>query len=204
MLSNTLRQSLGTAVEQYQTEVHQVLPYLAARGISEETARTFRLGYVANPVVGDEQFTGRLAIPYDTPSGAVDVRFRAVGPMEPKYMSRAGATGHLYNVTALALDSDIIALCEGEMDTIVAHANCNIPALGVPGANAWKPHYARVLVDYDRIVLLCDGDQPGRDWGKRISQSLENAVVVSMPDGMDVNEVFLSEGPDAIRKRAGV
>jgi DNA primase len=204
MLSSTLRQSLGAAVARYQAEVHQVLPYLAARGISAEAAHTFRLGYVAEPVVGDEQFSGRLAIPYDTPSGAVDVRFRAVGPMEPKYMSRSGATGHLYNVTALGLDSDVIALCEGEMDTIITHSNCNIPALGVPGANAWKPHYARVLVDYERIVLLCDGDQPGRDWGKRIAQSLENAVVVSMPDGMDVNEVFLSEGPDAIRKRAGV
>ena len=180
------------------------LAYLEGRGITADVAHTFRLGYVAEPVLGDEQYQGRLAIPYVTPSGVVDIRYRACGAGEPKYMSKPGATGHLYNVSALQADSDVIALCEGEMDTIITNARAGVPALGVPGANAWKPHYARVFGDYNRIVLLCDGDQPGRDWGKRIAQTLDNAVVVSMPDGMDVNEVFLSEGPDGIRRRAGL
>jgi DNA primase len=35
-------------------------------------------------------------------------------------------------------------------------------------------------------------------------QAIDVAVVVSMPDGMDVNEVFLNEGADGIRKRIGV
>mgnify|MGYP006267635059 CR=1 FL=1 len=207
MLSQSLRQSLEQAAKTYQEALFQHAPamqYLEGRGITADVAGMFRLGYVNEPVLGDEQYVGRLAIPYVTPSGVIDIRYRALGAMEPKYMSRPGVTGHLYNVGALQHDSDVIALCEGEMDTIITQSRAGIPAIGVPGANAWKPHFARVLGDYNRIVLLCDGDQPGRDWGKRIAQALENAVVVSMPDGMDVNEVFLKEGPESIRKRAGL
>lgn len=207
MLSQSSRQSLEQAAAKYQEALFQHAAahlYLEGRGITADVAAMFRLGYVDEPVLGDEQYVGRLSIPYITPSGVIDIRYRALGAGEPKYMSRPGVSGHLYNVTALQTDSDVIALCEGEMDTIITNSRAGIPALGVPGANAWKPHFARVLGDYQRIVLLCDGDQPGRDWGKRIAQTLENAVVVSMPDGMDVNEVFLREGADSIRKRAGL
>jgi DNA primase len=35
-------------------------------------------------------------------------------------------------------------------------------------------------------------------------QAIDVAVVVSMPEGMDVNEVFMQEGADGIRKRSGL
>jgi len=37
----------------------------------------FHLGVVVDPLPGHEQFLGRVAIPYVTPSGVVDIRFRA-------------------------------------------------------------------------------------------------------------------------------
>jgi len=52
--------------------------------------------------------------------------------------------------------------------------------------------------------VLTDGDQAGRDLGKKIMQAIDVAVVVSMPDGLDVNEVFLNEGAEGIRKRVGL
>lgn len=204
-LSIDARNSLEEATGTYARQVAAAGPYLAARGIVEATANMFRLGFVAEPMIGHEQYAGRLAIPYLTPNGPVDLRFRAIREDDsPKYLSRPGADSQLYNVLAFQADTDVIAVCEGEMDTIITAGECGIPAVGVPGANGWKSWYARAFADYRKVIVLCDGDQPGRDLGKKIAQQIDVAMVVSMPDGMDVNEVFLSEGPDGIRKRVGL
>lgn len=190
----------------YQTalmETPEALAYLAGRGIDVTVAGMFRLGYVAEPVLGHEQYVNRLSIPYVTPAGVIDIRFRTLGMDDgPKYMSRTGATGHLYNVSAFGEESPIIAITEGEMDTIVASQV--LPSVGVPGANAWKAFYHRAFQDYDRVFLLCDGDSPGREWGKRIASEIETAVPVSMPDGMDVNDYILMHGAEGLRKKVGL
>lgn len=205
MLSADAKNSLESATLQYLGQLEAAGPYLQARGISRNVAHTFRLGFVQQPMIGHEQYAGRLAIPYLTPSGVVDVRFRSIlDDGSPKYLSRPGAEAHLFNVLAFGLDSDFIVVCEGEMDTIITAGECGLPAVGVPGANGWRNWYSRAFADYRRVIVLCDGDQPGRDLGKRIAQQIDVATVVSMPDGMDVNEVFLSEGSDGIRRRAGV
>lgn len=205
MLSNDVRMALEEATATYSKQIDLAGPYLQARGISRAAAETFRLGYVAEPMIGHEQYVGRLAIPYLSPSGVTDVRFRTlVDDGSPKYLSRAGADSTLFNVLAFQQDTDVIGICEGEMDTIIANAECGIPAVGVPGANGWKTWYARAFADYRRVIVLCDGDQPGRDLGKKIAQQIDVATVVSMPDGMDVNEVFMSEGMEGIRKRVGL
>lgn len=204
MLSADAKRSLEQATAVYQDQVAAVLPYLEARGISQASVDMFRLGYVAEPCIGHEQYAGRLAIPYATPTGVVDVRFRAVTDDDsPKYLSRPGAESHLFNVTAFQAESDMIAICEGELDTIITHGECGIPAIGIPGANGWKTWYGRAFADYPRVFVLCDGDQPGRDLGRKIAQQIELATVVVMPDGMDVNDVYMSEGPDGVRKRLG-
>lgn len=205
MLSVDAKKSLGQATEVYYSQVADLADYLLGRGITGEAALTHRLGYVKEPMIGDEQYTGRLAIPYLTPTGTVDIRYRAVHPDDsPKYMSRSGAQQHIYNVLAFQQDSDLIAICEGELDTIITHSMVGIPAVGMPGAQAWKNWYARAFADYRRVFVLCDGDQPGRDMGKKIMQAIDVAVTVVMPDGMDVNEVYLQEGADGIRKRVGL
>jgi hypothetical protein len=42
------------------------------------------------------------------------------------------------------------------------------------------------------------------DLGKKIAQQIDVAVVVSMPDGMDVNEVFIRDGVEGVRGRIGL
>jgi DNA primase len=208
MLSLAQKQSLEAASWKYVAGLAhntQAQAYLAGRGITEHVAGTFRLGYVDEPEVGHEQYTGRLVIPYLTPTGVVDLRFRAIGEdTGPKYLGRPGQEHHLYNVGAFAADSESIALTEGEVDTIIVSGQVGIPCVGVPGANAWKPFYARAFRDYQRVYVICDGDQPGSDWGKRIAQSISTAVVIHLPDGMDSNDVYLAEGAEGIRRRLGV
>lgn len=205
MLSPFLKESLEEATAEYHAQVEQVAPYLVSRGLDQRAAAEFRLGYVGTPRIGDDQYAGRLVIPYLTPTGVIDIRYRSVGHDDgPKYLSRAGADIQMFNVLAFGVDSDVIAVCEGEIDTMITHAMCGIPAVGLPGVNAWKSFYHRAFADYSRVFVLCDGDQPGRDLGKRISQSLDVATVIHMPDGMDCNDVYLQEGPDGIRRRVGM
>ena len=206
MLSESLRLSLAEAVTAYHQSVDEVAAYLAARGITKAAAESHLLGYVTedNVAVGHEQFIGRMALPYITPTGVVDVRFRAVAEdQSPKYLSRAGSEHILYNVMAFQQQSDYIAICEGEIDCITATL-CGIPAVALQGTSAWKPFYARAFLDYERVLVLCDGDQPGRDLGKKIATSVDQAVVIHMPDGQDVNSTYLAEGAEGIRRRAGV
>jgi DNA primase len=163
----------------------------------------FRLGFVANPETGHEIYQGKLAIPYITPSGVIDIRFRSLNnDSGPKYLSRPGATTHIYNIGALTQDSSMLVVCEGEIDTIIA-TQVGFTAVGLPGANNWKPYYSRVLDGWDKIMLFCDGDNAGREMAKTISRELDNVFPVFMPDNQDVNDVFLTEGADGLRRRVG-
>lgn len=179
--------------------------YLTGRGIGKEVAATYLLGSVVEPLVGDDDYTGRLSIPYITRAGVVDIRYRALVPEQtPKYLSRTGAESKLYNVAALLKNSDTIAICEGEIDAITMDALVDIPAVGVPGANNWRRHFRLLFEDYAQVFIMCDGDQAGKEFGKRISSELEGATIIHCPDGSDVNELYLQEGADGIRKRVGL
>lgn len=175
---------------------HMALPdspaweYLESRKIGRGTAKALRLGYVdpANPVEGWERFAGRLAIPYLNPKGdAVWVKFRATHLTKPnakgevvKYTQQAGEEGRLYNTIALSAKGDTLCLVEGEFDAIVLTA-LGIPAVGIPGTGAFKPHFAKALEGWPRTVLFYDNDPVGKN-GKRAGEALLGAVKDKMPD----------------------
>jgi DNA primase len=194
-LTHSQRELLEKAVTHYQKSIHLAEAYLEGRGLSLNDAATVRLGLVEEPLTGHEQFRGRLAIPYITPSGVVDIRFRAIGPQEPKYMGMPGVQTRLYNVNALLTAENYIAVTEGEIDAITLNYKCGIPAIGVPGANSWKRHYSRLLQDFETVFIFADGDQPGSDFAKKIAQEVQGVTIVHMPEGHDVNSMYLQSGP---------
>ena len=203
-LSKSQKELLEKATESYAQNLQEIVPYLQSRGITEQTAVMFRLGFVREPEMGHEPYVGKLAIPYLTPTGVIDIRFRSLNSDGgPKYMSRPGATTHIFNINALGNDSDVLAICEGELDTVVA-TQAGFSAVGLPGANNWKSFYNRVLADWSKVILLCDGDNAGREMAKHLSRELDNVFPVFMPEGQDVNDVYLAEGAEGLRKRAGV
>jgi DNA primase len=203
-LSKSQRELLAKATENYERNLDEVAPYLESRGITKETALMFRLGFVKNPETGHEPYIGKLAIPYLTPSGVIDIRFRSLNADSgPKYLSRPGASTHIFNVAALNTDSDVLVICEGEIDTMIA-TQVGFSAVGLPGANNWKPFYTRVLADWEKIMLFCDGDNAGKEMAKTITRELDNVFPIFMPDNCDVNDVYLAEGAEGLHKRAGV
>lgn len=209
--SDSRRKSLQQAAKMYHQNLPEALSYLSARGITEQAARWAGLGVVQEPAPGHEGLQGRLSIPYITPNGVVDIKFRCMRHVDcktegcVKYLAIPGLTGsRLYNVRAFFDDTPVIAITEGEFDALVLTTRCEIPAVGCAGVQRWEPHFPRCFAGYDRILVFTDGDQPGRDLGKRICNDLAQATMISMPTGQDVNSVFLAEGSEGIRKRGGL
>ena len=199
--STSQKESLMRAAKYYHSALHEAEDYLAERGITMEAAEKARLGVVLDPLTGHEAYTNRLAIPYLTKSGVVDIRFRSLGHEEPRYMGLAGATTHLYNVGAFFRASSYICICEGEIDTITLDMVCNIPAVGVPGVNNWKKHYTRLLADFDKVFLFADGDNAGYEFGKSLARELSNLVVIQAPEGEDVNSIYRVHGSDYFKEK---
>lgn len=200
LLSESQRQSLERAASTYQDHLAHAMPYLEGRGISAATAHGFRLGYV--PM--GEEYAGRLAIPYLTADGSVvDIRFRALSQEQsPKYMSRPQSKNRLFGVTSLLDSGPVVWVTEGEIDCITL-VQAGLPAVGVPGASSWQPHWRRLFADYDRVIVVCDGDSAGRDFGKRVIEQVEGAHMVVLPDGQDVNSIFVNEGVESLLSKVG-
>lgn len=180
--------------------------YLDSRGITPAIAHDARFGVVQEPLPGHEQLIGRLVIPYITPMGVKDLRFRALDDMhQPKYLSLPGHSPRLYNTGVLISDPDVIGITEGEIDALVATHQVGVPSVALPGAQSWTPRrHLRVFKGFKRVVVFADGDEAGRTLANNIAKDLKQTLVVDLGDGLDVNSAVLSMGADEVRRRAGL
>lgn len=195
---------LEKATTYYERQLDRGLEYLADRGISEEAARAARLGVVGTPAPTHDSYVGRLCIPYVTPAGVLGLKFRSMNGTDPKYLCLPNSKPLLYGVQAFFESADTIAITEGELDALILTHEVGLPAVGCPGVSTWQEHHPRCFTGYDRVLIFADGDGPGHDLAKRISRDLDQAQVIHMPDGTDVTDVYLTEGAEGIRKRAGL
>jgi len=189
------------ATQRYAGTIELAKEYLSSRHLSVEEANIFHLGVVADPLPGHEPYKGRLAIPYITPSGVVDIRFRAMHNEDPKYMGLVGAKTTMFNTKACFVADKYICVTEGEFDCIMMGVKTQHPTIGIPGANNWKPHYAKILDDFEIVIVLADGDAAGLEFGKKISRELGNVNIISMPEGEDVNSMMVKRGSNWIDER---
>ena len=200
-LSSSQRQFLLQATQRYSGKIELAAEYLSNRSLSVEEASIFHLGVVEDPLPGHEPYKGRLAIPYITPSGVVDIRFRALHNEDPKYMGLVGAKTTMFNTQACFVAHKYICVTEGEFDCILMSVKTTHPTVGIPGANNWKPHYVKILDDFDIVIVLADGDAAGLEFGKKISRELSNVNIISMPEGEDVNSMITKIGSEWIDER---
>ena len=216
-LDASVLNTLEKATARYSLHVQDAAEYLTERAITEASWTSYRLGVVpADPEPGHELWVGRLAIPYITRAGVVAMKFRCIQhkdckqatPKCTKYYGLTGAAGRprLFNPNALFDTSSFVAICEGEIDAMVLHAQCGVPAVGYPGVSTWEKHrfWTRCFKDYDKVFVMADGDKPGQDSAKAVASSLDNATVIHLPEGMDTNSLYALEGRAGIRRRLGL
>ena len=205
MLSAPQKRSLERATLQYMKHLDEALAYLAERGIGEEVARSVGLGVVRNPIPGHEHLTGRLAIPYLTDHGPVNMNFRCIKDHRckeaghQKYMTWSGLETNLYSVQSIHGADDWIAVCEGELDALTLNI-IGVPAVGIAGANKWEDRWNNVFEDFTRVYVFQDGDEAGTKFGDVLVREV-SALRIALPSGEDVNSMYIKYGADSLTSR---
>lgn len=214
-LSESQRRSLRAATERYVEQLpgSPGAEYLVSRGLMfpsiQPVVEKFRLGFVAEPLLGHEMYRGFLAIPYlrwsqENGWSVVSIRFRCIQDHDHtghgKYMTQSGDRPRLFNTLALLQPSPVVAITEGEIDAITAQA-VGIPTVGIPGAQAWQKWFREPFLGYRDVLILADGDEAGYKMGETVAKNLPNARIVPMPPGEDVNSLVISQGRNALLER---
>lgn len=207
MLPSTAQKlSLEARLRRFEAGRHHLLPYLAERGLGAEAADHFRLGYVEPSDDEPRRYWHRMAIPYLTPTGVVQIRFRRlIEDDTPKYLGDPGTEVTLYNAHATIGARGPVFLTEGEMDSVAVTTLSGYPAVGIPGAKSWAahPYFARCFVGFDQLILPADGDAAGHELADAVRNDLPEVQIVRLPDGDDANSV-LHRSRDEFLSRCGL
>lgn len=186
----------------------ELLEYLTdQRKLTMATIDQFLLGAVVSPDVLDETAIGMVAIPYMTPTGPVALRFRRPPGREtgPKYWQPEGSALTIYNTPAFFASEETIAVTEGEVDCMTL-VQAGIPAVGIPGASAWKDFYELLFEGYESVIICADNDDQGagRKFASKLAQKVPGPKIILMPEGHDVNSYLAEFGREALREFMGV
>lgn len=200
ILSLERRRALTAKAQTYAANIGEAEGWLLNRGVSREVAAMFQLGVVPP---GNEN-SGRLSIPYFTPAGVVQIKYRTMNGNPVKYLGEAGCGVHLYNAQVLINTADTVALTEGEFDAIAIQAYCGLPAVAYPGTETWKAqeHWRLCFADVAEVLVIADGDTQGRAAARRVAESIgSHARMIDMPDGHDSNSFIQAQGYRAFLAR---
>jgi len=216
---NTKGQTVLTIAAEYchtrlTPEVREYL--IQKRGLNEETINRFSIGYADGTLYGylilnlklkEEEcvnsgvlfrpkgggirdfFVDRIILPNIRQGKVVHLTGRSAGDNEPKYLHLPGKMQYLFNEDAR--HNDTVILTEGPFDCIAA-VQQGYPAVALYGTSGFKSGYATRFSRCKTVYVCMDGDAPGRDAAIQVAGYLGGkARVVSLPDGLDLNDFFL-------------
>jgi DNA primase len=137
-------------------------PYLPLRGIREATAREFGIGFYAGP----GSMSQRLVIPIEDEAGRlVGYCGRCVDGSEPRYRFPAGFAKSqvLFNLhRAVATRQSTVIVVEGFFDCLKVYQAGFSSVVALMGAALYEPQRRLLMQRFRQIVLMLDGDAPGR------------------------------------------
>jgi len=171
------RQSIREYIQQCAEHRAEALPYLQGRGISEEAAARFNLGFdpkekrLVIPYPGEDYYISRsTAIP---PNGAA-----AEGSREQRYKYPPGMGKQLFNAPALVSGAAAVFVTEGQIDAIsleqqgAAAIGCNeAPKLIEAIQEAGTELTARYF------FIVPDNDETGRAKAEKVLGELTKAGI---------------------------
>jgi DNA primase len=172
-------------------------PYLGERGITEETAKHFGIGYFPR----NGCMHGRIVVPIQNEEGIlVAYAGRALTQAEPKYkfplLFRKSLV--LFNLHRAVKHGRTVIVVEGFFDCLKVH-QAGLPCVvALMGCSLSRRQEQLLRGHFDEVVLLLDGDKAGRTAGPTIAARLVSVLstrVVEVPAGSQPDQL----GADQIR-----
>ena len=134
-------------------------PYLAERGISKETAEHFSVGLFS----GKGSMSGRIVIPIHNQHGElVAYAGRAIDGSEPRYKLPAGFHRSLELFNVHRVPGPTVILVEGFFDCMKIY-QAGFPSVALMGSSLSEAQERLLVEKFQRVVVMLDGDEPGRD-----------------------------------------
>jgi len=161
-------------------------PYLAGRGVTTETAQHFGVGFFP----GKGSMSGRVVIPIHNEQGElVAYAGRAIDGSEPRYKLPAGfhKAQVLYNLhRAVEVGERGLIVVEGFFDSILVSQAGYPFVVALMGCSLSEEQERLLVAHADRVVLMLDGDEAGRQGTDECLRRLARQVwvkVAHVPDG---------------------
>lgn len=198
---------LRKKLARYQAQRWDDVPakWFADRALDHSTIARFGLGFTGDLGRGRSLDLRRcLVLPYEDGFGRLrQLRYRPLYTHSgAKYLSEGSAPVNLFAVRAI--DNPVVHICEGEVDTMTAW-QCGFRAAGIPGVGSWKHEWSYLFrpPHVERVVIAVDPDKAGRDLARAMYQDLRKMIdvdVAVLPDGLDVNDLLVRHGEDAVKE----
>jgi hypothetical protein len=171
-------------------------PYLAARRLTAETVGAFGIGAYS----GRGLLRGRIVIPiHDERGELIAYAGRAIDAAEPKYRFPAGFRKSLvlFNLhRALTTGGRTVIVVEGFFDTLAVHQAGHPAVVGLMGSALSRYQTDLLTTYFDRVVLMLDGDEAGRQGAMSIAQTLGarmSVSAISLADGRQPDQLTAGE-----------
>jgi len=175
--------------------IDQKHPYLAQRGLTEDTIREFGIGFFS----GKGTMAGRVVIPIHNERGElVAYAGRAIDGTEPRYKFPAGFhKGQvLYNLHRVK-DAVSVVLVEGFFDCMKV-SQAGYPCVALMGSSMSKVQ-ERLLSEQNiaEVILMLDGDEAGRhateEIGDRLQRVIFSVKTIELDDGKQPDQLSSDE-----------
>jgi DNA primase len=171
-------------------------PYLKTRGILPDTAARFGVGFYA----GGGMMSGRVVIPiHDGHGQLVAYAGRSVDGTAPKYRLPAGfrKSQVLFNFhRATGPEQRCLVVVEGYFDCLKVH-QAGFPGVAALMGTVLFPLPQKLLLErFQRVILMLDGDESGRQATHRIGAQLVgqcSVQLVAVPAGRQPDQMTEEE-----------
>lgn len=167
-------------------------PFLAERGITQETAAEFGVGFYAGPGL----MHGRLVIPIHSADGKLMAYCgRSVDQTLPRYRLPAALAKSeiLFNMHRAAVAGDTsVVVVEGFFDCMKVHQAGVRSVVGLMGSALYEPQRRALLERFRQVILFLDGDPTGRRATMTITEKLRTDCalrVAMLPDGVQPDQL---------------
>jgi hypothetical protein len=170
---------------------HPANQYMWSRGFEYETCEKYKLGYCVRALPEYRAAEGRIIVPIFMEETLVGWQCRYVGELDwktskvPKYYNLPGIKRRqiLYNFDA-AKEQPYGVIVEGVTNVW----NVGDNAVALLGKVLTSQQLEMVIQTWKVVVILMDGDDPGKEAAQTIYDQLRRyvtCVIVTLPDGRD-------------------